>query len=196
MELETPCEVKPKHCIGSWEKEISRMADRENWTHREISSNPSILLQSILFSNNWVQRQSKSPLTAHPRFVCFFFSFSLSWTTFYWISYEYSHASKHMKCLQNSCMPEEQTNTKSLSHKGADSCFQKQDINPAHCDVSGLTESTSLHSGSCVSCSWHALFVFPTFILKTDQICRTHWQQLLTRNHKRLVIVSFWCRCW
>lgn len=49
------------------------MADRENWTHREISSNPSILLQSILFSNNWVQRQSKSPLTAHPRFVCFFF---------------------------------------------------------------------------------------------------------------------------
>lgn len=78
------------------------------------------------------------------------------------------NASKHMKCLQNSCMPEEQTNTKSLSHKGADSCFQKQDINPGHCDVSGLTESTSLHSGSCVSCSWHALFVFPTLILKTE----------------------------
>ena len=51
------------------------MADRENWTHGEISSNPSPLLQSILFSNNWVQRQSKSPLTAHTRFVCFFFPF-------------------------------------------------------------------------------------------------------------------------
>lgn len=50
------------------------MADRENWTHREISSNPSILLQSILFSLIIGSKDSQNLLSLHIQdlYGCFF----------------------------------------------------------------------------------------------------------------------------